>query len=292
MSISQNIQTGKTQEVFEFRLDTPEYNENTYMGRFMSLMKTQNPFNTFVGPKKINASKELISKQMKLEEEAIKKGSRLMLSLEEIQKLRKAQHIVGSSVHPDTNQIIKPYQRFCSYSIVNIPILFGMILSRQTTGNIIFWQWVNQTYSAALNYSNASASSDTNIKHLSGSYLAAVSTSIAIGLGMRRLLNPYAQKFRGPAQLFMNFLINVTAIGCAGVLNVLIMRSKEMKDGIVMTDSNGTEVGKSPKIGRDAVMKTAISRIILPVPPLLLPTIAFFLLERRHMIPKNRIGKL
>mmetsp|Transcript_7387 Transcript_7387/g.8339 ORF Transcript_7387/g.8339 Transcript_7387/m.8339 type:complete len:176 (-) Transcript_7387:275-802(-) len=167
-----------------------------------------------------------------------------------------------------------------------------MILSKQTTGNIILWQAVNQTYNAVLNYSNGSASSEVNYTGLGVAYVSAVSTSIAIGLGMRRLLTPYAGKFKGPAQLFMNFLINVTAIGAAGVLNVLIMRSTEMKEGITLIDSEGIEVGKSPKIGKDAVIKTAISRIILPIPPLLLPTIAFFIMEKKQIVPKNKIVKI
>ena len=109
---------------------------------------------------------------------------------------------------------------------------------------------------------------------------------------MRRLLTPYSKIFKGPARLFFNFLINVTAIGCAGVLNVLIMRSKEMKEGITLTDVNGNEIGKSPKIGKEAVIKTALSRIILPFPPLLLPTIAFYLMKKRQILPKNRMAKI
>ena len=276
----------------EFSLNIPEYDQSTYSGRFLSLMKTQNPLNTFVGPKVINASRKLIDEQMKIEEEALDKNKVVQLSIQRIKELRKAQYILASSVHPDTNEILHPWQRFCSYSIINIPILFGMILSRQTTTNIVIWQWVNQTYNAALNYSNRNASSNLDMKGLSISYFAAVTASISIGLGMRRLLSPYASKFNGPAQLFFNFLISVTAIGFAGVLNVLIMRSKEIQEGITLTDANGNEVGKSPKIGKEAVLKTAISRIILPIPPLLLPTIAFFLLERRQMIPKNKIAKL
>lgn len=258
----------------------------------MSLVKIQSPLNTFVGKGKIEKCRKLIAEQRDLEAEATKAGTQVYLDAKRISELRKAQYIIGSSVHPDTNEIIKPYQRFCSYSIVNIPILFGMIISRQTTTNIILWQWVNQTYNAAINYSNRNASSSLDTKGLATSYFAAVTASISIGLGMRRLLTPYSKHFKGPAQLFFNFLINVTAIGCAGVLNVLIMRSKEMKEGITLTDVNGNEIGKSPMIGKDAVVKTALSRVILPIPPLLLPTIAFYLMERRNMMPKNRFVKI
>jgi hypothetical protein len=233
-----------------------------------------------------------VVEQRNLEKLAAKVGAQVFLDAKKVAEIRKAQYIIGSSVHPDTNEIIKPYQRFCSYSIINIPILFGMIISKQTTTNIIFLQWINQTYNAVLNYSNRNATSSLDSKGLVISYAAAVTASITIGLGMRRLLTPYSKIFKGPARLFFNFLINVTAIGCAGVLNVLIMRSKEMKEGITLTDVNGYEIGKSPKIGKEAVVKTALSRIILPFPPLLLPTIAFYLMEKRQILPKNRMAKI
>ena len=65
-----------------------------------------------------------------------------------------------------------------------------------------------------------------------------------------------------------------------------------MKEGITLTDVNGNEIGKSPKIGKEAVIKTALSRIILPFPPLLLPTIAFYLMKKRQILPKNRMAKI
>jgi hypothetical protein len=280
------------QYLVPFRLDIPEYDQSTYLGRFMSLVKIQNPLNTFVNNVKIQKCRNLVVEQRDLEKLAAKVGAQVFLDSKKVAEIRKAQYIIGSSVHPDTDEIIKPYQRFCSYSIINIPLLFGMIICKQTTTNIIFLQWMNQTYNAVLNYSNRNATSSLDSKGLAISYAAAVIASITIGLGMRRLLTPYSKIFKGPARLFFNFLINVTAIGCAGVLNVLIMRSKEMKEGITLTDVNGNEIGKSPKIGKEAVIKTALSRIILPFPPLLLPTIAFYLMEKRQILPKNRMAKI
>jgi len=36
------------------------------------------------------------------------------------------------------------------------PICAGMLMTPQTIGNVLFWQWVNQTYNAGFNYSNRS----------------------------------------------------------------------------------------------------------------------------------------
>lgn len=287
-STTDTIQDG----LIEFDLDKPEYDQNTYSGRFMKLLKTQNPGYTFASTAKIEAAQKIIEDHLAQKERLGNGNHPMRVTKSQAQELRKAQYLVGSSVHPDSKVILQPWQRFCSYSIINIPILFGMILTKQTTGTIIFWQWINQTYNATINYSNRNASSDLGVGGLLTAYFGAVSASISIGLGMKRLLSPYSNKFRGPGQLFFNFLINVSAIGSAGVLNVLIMRASEMKDGIALTDSKGNEVGKSPIVGKDAVVKTAMSRIILPIPPLLLPTLAFYFMERRNLIPKSRLGKI
>lgn len=280
---------GKQEELTFFRLSDPEYDQSTFKGRFMYLLKVQNPFNTFLTKSKIIEAQKMIQDHQKLEES---NTNGVLLSAERIKQLRRAQYMVGSSVHPDTNEVTPPYQRFCSYSILNIPILFGMILSKQTTSNIILWQWVNQTYNAVLNYANRNASSSLDYKGLALAYTSAVTASITIGLGMRRLLTPFAKNIKGPGQLFFNFLINTTAIGCAGVLNVLIMRSKEMQEGITLVDKDGNEQGKSPIIGKSAVLKTAATRVILPIPPLLLPTLAFYIMEKKNLVPKRKAAKL
>ena len=41
----------------------------------------------------------------------------------------------------------------------NTPILFGVLMTKQTTVNILMFQWLNQTYNAGLNYGNRNASS-------------------------------------------------------------------------------------------------------------------------------------
>jgi hypothetical protein len=61
----------------------------------------------------------------------------------EIAQIRNAQNIVASSFHPDTGEIIPKLMRVCSYSAISIPTLFGFLLSKPTTFNIIFWHWAN-----------------------------------------------------------------------------------------------------------------------------------------------------
>ena len=174
---------------------------------------------------------------------------------------------------------------------MSIPTLFGFLLSAPTTFNIVFWQWANQTFSAGVNYANRNASSNLGTAGIATAYTSACCASVGIGLGMRKILEPYSNKFKGPASLFANFIISLAAVGSAGFINLLIMRSKEMKEGILLKDHEGVERGKSPKVGRKAVFTTALTRFLMPIPPLLLPTLVFFYLENKNKIPKNKFAK-
>jgi len=83
-----------------------------------------------------------------------------MLSQAEIKKLRIAETCVLTSIHPDIGKILPWAMRLSSFVPINMPIAFGMIITAPTPFNTVLWQWINQTYNAALNYGNRNASSN------------------------------------------------------------------------------------------------------------------------------------
>jgi sideroflexin-5 len=195
--------------------------------------------------------------------------------------------VVASAIHPDTGDLIPRLFRISSYVPVSIPVLFGMILSAPTTRNIMFWQWFNQSYSAYVNYANRNASSSLDMTQFLMVYMTAVAVSIGIGLGTKRILSPFSSYFTGAKGLFMNFGISFLAVGSAGCANVMLMRGKEMTEGIILKDEDGNELGKSQIIGKRAVIQTGMTRYIIPLVPLLAPTLIFYFLENKKLIPKN-----
>ena len=82
-----------------------------------------------------------------------------MMNQVDIDKVRRAQTIVSTAVHPDTGELIPWALRFSSFIPMNYPIAFGMVFSAPTPFNTILWQWINQTYNASLNYANRNATS-------------------------------------------------------------------------------------------------------------------------------------
>ena len=67
--------------------------------------------------------------------------------------------VTASCIHPDMKEPIPWPMRISAFVPANIPIVCGMILSAPTPMNTFFWQWLNQTYNAGLNYGNRNASS-------------------------------------------------------------------------------------------------------------------------------------
>ena len=130
---------------------------------------------------------------------------------------------------------------------MNMPIAFGLIIAAPTPVNTIFWQWVNQTYNAAVNYGNRNATSVYTQEDLIKSYTAATATSIAVALGIRKLLESRTKSMTGAKLLVFNSISSFFAISSAGFLNAYLMRQTELSKGVDIFDpaEPNVVVGKS-----------------------------------------------
>ena len=77
--------------------------------------------------------------------------------------------------------------RFSSFIPMNIPTAFRLLFTAPTPMNTIFWQWLNQTDNASLNYANQNASSKYEAKDIAVSYSIAASSAVLVGLKLGKL---------------------------------------------------------------------------------------------------------
>jgi hypothetical protein len=56
-----------------------------------------------------------------------------MYSREEIKKIRRANAVVGSAIHPETGKIIPCWMRMSSFLIFKVPLLFTALFFRNQT---------------------------------------------------------------------------------------------------------------------------------------------------------------
>jgi hypothetical protein len=286
------LTTGKVENEQPFSFKTPFYDLNTYAGRFKSIWSSTNPLLFWLSDKQVLEAKNSLDDCKNQEMKANAKGEVYMLTTSEIEKMRRNDSIVRSSIHPDTGKLIPKPMRFSAYLYANIPINFGFLLSAPTTMNIVLWQWINQTYYVGVNYSNRNASSKFTNKDLWIGYSLAVFASIGMGLGVKKFIQPFKSSFTGSKAFFFMFAISFVANSAANGTNLMIIRSKEFREGIPVITKDGEEVGISKKCGRSAVLQTAMTRCIMPILPLGLPTLSFFLLAKMSMIPKTKVLRI
>jgi sideroflexin-5 len=172
----------------------------------------------------------------------------------------------------------------------NIPIVVGMLTHTGTVG-VLFWQWVNQSYNVALNYANRNTANELSNAKVAAAYGAAVAASCTIGLGLTKFADR-ATHLPPAIRPMMKIAVPYTAVASAGALNLALTRANEMQHGIDVTDEYGDVHGRSKVAGSGAVFKSAMSRVVLPAPILLLPPIIMAGLERMSIIPKSGPGKM
>ena len=146
--------------------------------------------------------------------------------------------------------------RLSSFVPINIPIAFGMVITAPTPFNTILWQWINQSYNAALNYGNRNASSNYTTKDILKSYTMACVASIGVALGVRKALSKYTKHMSGAKLTMMNSVSAFFACSTAGFLNAWLMRQTELEKGIDVMDPNfpDTPIGVSKVAANQAVI--------------------------------------
>ena len=128
----------------------------------------------------------------------------------------------------------------------NIPIIVGMLVSPPTQVYTIFWQWLNQTYNAGLNYGNRNASSTQTTQELLQAYCIATGTAIGVAGSLRALSSVMLTGKTGGMARLINYFIGYAAVASSSAANVYAMRMGEMKSGIKVSEpGSGKEVGIS-----------------------------------------------
>jgi hypothetical protein len=193
MNTTQDQKTPAAEPTRRFNLqkDWLGHNMDFFSGRLQHWFQVVDPRNGQYGSETLTAYKKDVDAYL---QRADADGFAEMTDAE-IKDYQHKRLILTSCWHPDTNQPI-PWPMRTS---TNIPIMVGMLMSAPTTRNSIFWQWINQTYNAALNFGNRNASSSQNNMDLLKSYGLACFASISMVLTMKKLLAPLARGKTGMA---------------------------------------------------------------------------------------------
>ena len=127
------------------------------------------------------------------------------------------------------------------------------MLAPQTTLNVAFFQFINQSSNAGFNYCNRNASSLYTVNDILLGYSCAVVSSCSIALGLQRLVASKLGHIKGGKGFVLTSVCNLIAMGSASTSNVVAMRRKELFQGVKVYDGEGKLQGESQAAGRMAI---------------------------------------
>ncbi|KAK3791486.1 hypothetical protein RRG08_055511 [Elysia crispata] len=240
------------------RIDVSQspYDLTTFLGRLKHFAWVTDPRLTFISTKELEASKNLLQKYQKGEEDP---------NITPVQ-VRRAQQLYLSAYHPDSGDL----QNVCGRMSFQMPggmVLIGaMITFYKSNSAIIFWQWANQSFNALVNYTNSNATTEVNTKRLVTAYVSATSSALIVALGLKKYLSTRASPL---LQRFVPF----AAVSAANAVNIPLMRQSELIDGVTLMDENGNDVIKSQYAAVKGISQVVAARICIAAPSMtVLPT--------------------
>ncbi|XP_043545528.1 sideroflexin-5-like isoform X2 [Chiloscyllium plagiosum] len=240
-----------TSGVDSARTDT---NTSTFYGRFRHFLDIIDPRTLFVAESQLKAAVQLL--------EDYKHGT-LPRGISN-QQLWEAQKVQQAILHPDTNEkILMPF-RMSGYIPFGTPIVVGLLLPQQTLGTTVFWQ-------------------PTPVSKFILGYLGAVTSAVSIAVGLNLFIKR-ANRFNPATRSLIQRFVPFPAVAAANVCNVVLMRHSELEEGISVLDMDGNVIGTSRIAARQALLETAMTRIVLPIPILVLPPIIMSLLEKTWIL--------
>ncbi|XP_028994982.1 sideroflexin-5a isoform X2 [Betta splendens] len=260
-----------------FRFGKPRFDQNTFLGRFRHFLDVIDPRTLFVTERQLQECIDLLN--------LFKQGT-LPPGVTHAQ-LWQAQKIKQAIVHPDTGERIPMPFRMSGFIPFGTPVVVGLLLPNQTLLSTIFWQWLNQSHNACVNYCNRNASQPAPVSKFIQGYLGAVTSAVSIAVGLNVLLQK-ARRFRPTTRLLVQRFIPFPAVASANVCNVVLMRHSELSEGISVLDNQGDVVGTSRIAARHALLETALTRVVLPMPILVLPPMIMAVLEKLPLLQRRR----
>ena len=270
-------------QVEGFNPKQPRYDQTTFRGRFRHFLNVADP--RCLAPS--------LFFDMSLEQSATIMAQYSANSLPTgttADTLWLAKKVYDSAIHPDTEETILQPFRMSGFALYGTPIVVGMLLPNPTIAATIFWQGLNQTHNACVNYSNRNASQATATSDLVTGYLGAVAASVGIAVGLNQAVKRAAVSER--LRTVLSRFVPYPAVATASTANMLLMRRSELKNGIAVKDGDGKVHGFSQKAAERAIFQTMLSRVVLPAPLLLIPPMAMMAIERTPLLkrfPRTRL---
>ncbi|KAL5263619.1 hypothetical protein ACHWQZ_G008849 [Mnemiopsis leidyi] len=251
-------------------LDKPRWQQNSYIGRAKHFFSVTDPRNVLLRGSQLDQAKVLLQKYREHKEPVGTTDEQVFA----------AKKMYESAFHPETQQKMFLPGRMSFQVPGNMTITGLMMTYYRTTPAVLFWQWVNQSFNAIVNYTNRSGKSDISESVLLKSYVAASTCAVGVAVGLNKAtskLSPLVGRF-----------VPFAAVAAANCVNIPMMRQSELIEGIDVLNENGEVVGQSKAAARSAITQVVLSRVLMATPGMALTPVVMNTLDTKTKLFKNR----
>ncbi|XP_054132670.1 sideroflexin-2 isoform X1 [Melozone crissalis] len=231
-----------------FDIDSPRWDQSTFMGRLKHFLNITDPRTVLVSEEELDQAKALV--------ESCRAG--LVPPGSSQEQLLYAKKLYDSAFHPDSGEKMNFIGRMSFQVPGGMAITGCMLQFYRTVPAVVFWQWVNQSFNAFVNYTNRNAASPISLRQIGVAYVTATSAALATAVG----LNLYTK--RAPPLLAR--WVPFAAVAAANCVNIPMMRQQEIINGITVTDENNNELGRSRRAAVKGIAQVVLSRITMAAP--------------------------
>ncbi|XP_072883018.1 sideroflexin-2 isoform X2 [Hemitrygon akajei] len=165
---------GNRVDLTKFNIDAPRWDQSTFVGRLKTLLHITDPRTVVLSNARLDKAKDLVDR--------CRAGTLPPGTTEE--QLLYAKKLYDSAFHPDSGERMNLIGRM-SFQVPGGMAITGFMLQfYRTVPAVVFWQWVNQSFNALVNYTNRNAASPISAKQIGVAYLTATSTALATAVGL------------------------------------------------------------------------------------------------------------
>ncbi|KAL3863799.1 hypothetical protein ACJMK2_005532 [Sinanodonta woodiana] len=259
-----------------FQLKKSRFDQSTFFGRWRHFLDVIDPRTLFTTEHQLKDAIQLL--------DAFK--SKQLPPGTTNEQLWNAQKIKQAIIHPDTGEKVFMPFRMSGFVPFGTVTVVGMLLPNPSFKSMIFWQWMNQTHNACVNYANRNATKPTPTSRFIAGYVGAVTSAVSIAVGLSVFIKR-ANKLNPATRMLIQRFVPFPAVASANICNVLLMRNSELIEGIEVVDQYERVVGTSKIAARRAIKETALTRVFLPAPLLVIPPIIMTMLEKTKFLKRN-----